>query len=130
MMAVSTMTPERLSVMVGVLAAMLATLPRYVVVGDQNRLWLILFAFIVVAAVVVISARMLPERGRRRLPGLLGRLLVMLPLGCVIVALWQWFEQGMLLPLLLLSHGVTVGLLLHALTVGWRRSRHSDADSA
>ena len=117
----ASMTPERLSIMVGVLAAIAATLPRYVAGADQGRLVLILLAFAAVAIVAAVSWRMLAQPARRRLPGLLARLTIMLPLGCLLVALWQWVDQGRVAPLLLLSHGVTLGLLLHALTVGWRR---------
>lgn len=117
----ASMTPERLSIMIGVLAVIAATLPRYIVGGDQGRLMLILLGFGAIAIVAAAAWRMLTHEARRRLPGLLGRLMAMLSLGCVVVALWQWFDKGWLAPLLLLSHGVTLGLLLHAIAVGWRR---------
>lgn len=117
----ASMTPERLSIMVGVLAVIVATLPRYITGGDQGRLTLILLAFAVVAIVAVASWRMLTHRARRRVPGLLGRLVLMLLLGGVLIALWQVFSGGLSSLWLLLSHGATLGLLLHALTVGWQR---------
>lgn len=113
-------TPERLSIMVGVLAAIAATLPRYMAGGHQGRLTLILIAFVVILIVAGVSWRMLAPQAQRRLNGLLGRLLIMLLLGGVLIALWQFFMGG-LNPLLMLSHGATLGLLLHALTVGWQR---------
>ncbi|SHE89959.1 hypothetical protein SAMN02745148_01377 [Modicisalibacter ilicicola DSM 19980] len=113
-------TPERLSVMAGVLVAILATLPRYLVNGHQGRLILILLAFVAVATVAFLSWRMLATEQRRRVPGLLTRLTIMLLLGGVLVALWQLFTSG-LNELLLLSHGATLGLLLHALSMGWRQ---------
>lgn len=118
-MAVTT-TPERLSVMAGVLAAIAATLPRYMAADDQGRLTLILMAFVVVMLVAVVSWRTLAHQARRRVPGLLGRLLIMLLLGGGLMALWQAW-RGDVDPLLLLSHGATLGLLLHALTIGWQR---------
>ena len=118
-MAVSA-TPERLSVMTGVLAAILATVPRYVVNGNQGRLILILLAFAAVATVTGLSWRLLSREARRRFPGLLARLVAMLLLGIGLVALWQLFTNG-LDGLLLLSHGATLGLLLHALAMGMRQ---------
>ena len=118
----ATMTPERLSTLIGVLAAIAATLPRYMYGAvDQGRLLLILMAFAVVAIVAGIAWRMLIPSARKRLPGLLARLGFNLLLGCVLVAVWQWFDHGGVMLLLLLSHGATFGLLIHAVTVGWRR---------
>lgn len=116
----ATMTPERLSIMTGVLVAIAATLPRYIVEGHRGQLLLIALAFVAVAAVAMAAWRMLGHAARRRLPALLTRLLAMLLLGGVLVAVWQWFQGG-IDGLLLLSHGATVGLLLHAVLVGWRR---------
>lgn len=113
----TSMTPERLSVMVGVLVAILATLPRYLVYGNQGRLTLILIAFVAIAAVAVFAWRMLTVEARRQVPKLLGRLAIMLLLGVLLVALWQVFTSG-LDKLLLLSHGATLGLLIHALAMG------------
>lgn len=117
----ASMTPERLSIMVGVLAAIVATLPRYIAGGHQGQLILILLAFAAIAVVSVAAWRMLSHEARRRLPALLARLLLMLLLGAVTVGLWQLLQSGGIDGLLLLSHGATVGLLLHALLVGWRR---------
>ncbi|SFI17152.1 hypothetical protein [Modicisalibacter xianhensis] len=118
----ASMTPERLSTLIGVLVAILATLPRYWFGAvDQGRLSLILIAFAVVAIVAGVAWRLLTQPARKRLPGLLARLSLNLVLGCLLVAIWQWFERGGVVPLLLLSHGATFGLLIHALTVGWRR---------
>nr|WP_298372468.1 hypothetical protein [uncultured Halomonas sp.] len=114
------MTPERLSVMVGVLLAILATLPRYLVNGNQGRLTLILIAFAAIAVVAVFAWRMLTVEARRRVPRLLGRLAVMVLLGILLVALWQVFTSG-LNELLLLSHGATLGLLIHALGMGMQQ---------
>lgn len=117
----ASMTPERLSIMVGVLAAIVATLPRYIAGGYQGQLVLIVLAFVAVTVVSVAAWRMLSQASRRRLPALLARLLGMLLLGAVVVALWQLIQGG-IDGLLLLSHGATVGLLLHALLMGWRRN--------
>ncbi len=119
----ATMTPERLSIMAGVLVAIAATVPRYVVGGYQGQLVLILMAFVAVATVAAAAWRMLDHGARRRLPALLNRLLAMLLLGGGAVALWQ-LGRGRFDGLLWLSHGATLGLLLHAVVLGWRR-RHS-----
>lgn len=54
----ASMTPERLSIMIGVLAVIGATLPRYIVGGYQGRLTLILMAFAVVLIVAMASWRL------------------------------------------------------------------------
>ncbi|MGC3875143.1 hypothetical protein ACPF7Z_17980 [Halomonas sp. GXIMD04776] len=113
----ASMTPERLSVMIGVLVAILATLPRYLVYGHQERLILILMAFVAIAAVIIFTWRRLPSEARQPVPRLLGRLAAMVLLGMALVVLWQVFTSGVN-GLLLLSHGATLGLLLHALAMG------------
>lgn len=112
-------TVERLSVMIGVIATIAATVPRYIRGEHEGRLVLILVACLVVAIVALASWRMLRREARRRLPALLGRLLIMFLLGGLLTALWQMLHDG-LDGLLLLSHGATLGLLIHALLVGWR----------
>lgn len=113
-------TPERLSIMAGVLAVISATVPRYMADGHQERLILILMTFGVVMIAAVVIWRTLAPEARRQVPGLLGRLLIMLMLGGGLMAFWQAF-RGDVEPLLLLSHGTTLGLGLHALTLGWQR---------
>lgn len=106
--------------MIGVIAAIVATTPRYIHGGHQGRLVLILVACLAVIIVAFASWRMLRREARRRLPPLLARLLGMLLLGGLLTAFWQIFHDDFN-GLLLLSHGATLGLLMHALWVGWRR---------
>ncbi|WP_224417213.1 MULTISPECIES: hypothetical protein [unclassified Modicisalibacter] len=115
------MTPERVSVMVGVAIALLATLPRYLhAAGQSDRLWLLTGALVVVLVGALLSWRVLEAPARRRLPGLLTSLALRLVLGLALVAIWQW-SQGGVDRLMVLSHGTALGLLGHALLVGWRR---------
>lgn len=115
------MTPERVSVMAGVAIALLATLPRYLhVAGQSDRVWLLTGALVVVLVVALLSWRLLEVSARRRLPGLLVSLVLRLVLGLALVAIWQW-SQGGIDRLMVLSHGTALGLLGHALLVGWRR---------
>lgn len=111
----ATPTPERLSLLLGLLALMLASLPRYLLAGHQTRLTLLLIAVAVVAAVALTHWRLLGVASRARLPGLLRRLLACLALGAVVMAGWQGLVAGWQGWPVLASHGATLGLLLHAL---------------
>lgn len=115
------MTPERVSVLVGVVVAMLANLPRYLTApGQSERAMLLGVALGVVAIVALLSWRLLDASSRQRLPGLFRRLGVALAAGLIAVAVLQW-SQGGLQRWLWLSHGTTLGLLGYAILVGWRR---------
>jgi len=119
------MTPERVSVLVGVVVAMLANLPRYLTApGQSERAMLLGVALGVVAIVALLSWRLLDAAARQRLPGLFRRLGVALAVGLVAVALLQW-SQGGIERWLWLSHGTTLGLLGYAILVGWRRRARS-----
>ncbi|MCL7930845.1 hypothetical protein [Halomonas llamarensis] len=112
-------TPERMSVALGLCVVMLATLPRYIAGGHDTHQSLLLMASAAVLALVVIQWRFLTSAARQRLPLLLGKLALWLLLGIAIMALWHslmsdWFSWE-----LLLSHGTTLGLLIHSLSL-WR----------
>ena len=116
-------TAERLVALLGVLVVMLATLPRYLDGGHETRLSLMLMACAVVAAVMVLHWRLLDEAARSRLPGLLRRLGFCLLAGLAVMAAWYALAASLTGWQVLLSHGATAGLLMHVLSLWWRRER-------
>lgn len=116
-------TAERLSIMLGLLLAMLATLPRYVSENHDTRLLLILIACAVVGVVGLVHWRMLPVDSRSCLPSLMRRLGFALMVGLALMGGWHAFSPAWVSWQLLLSHGVTAGLLLHVLGLWWKPSR-------
>lgn len=114
-------SPERLSLVLGLLLLMLSTIPRYLVGGHDNRLNLILIAIAVVAAVAVVQWRLLEAEARSRLPGLLGRLGLCLVAGLAGMGLYHALFTDFIGWELLVAHGATLGLLLHALGL-WLRA--------
>ena len=118
-------TAERLSLLAGLLVLMLATVPRYLAGGHDNRLTLISFAIVVVAAVAAMNWRLLEASERARLPQLAKRLVLSLVVGLALMGLWHALLTAWISWQLLIAHGATLGLLLHALWLWWR-----PADSA
>lgn len=122
-MTPSTMlTPERMSVALGLCIVMLATLPRYIAGGHETHQSLLLMAIIAVLVFVVIQWRLLTSKARQRLPILLRKLMLWLLVGTAVMTLWHsllsdWFSWE-----LLLSHGATLGLLMHTLNL-WRSEK-------
>ncbi|TFH85348.1 hypothetical protein EQG41_17415 [Billgrantia azerbaijanica] len=112
-------TAERVSLMLGLLVLMSATVPRYLAGGHDTRLTLILMALAVVALVTGLHWRLLALEQRRRLPALLGRLGLCCLAGLVGMGLWHAAMSDWLSWQLLLAHGATLGLLLHALWLWW-----------
>ena len=110
-------TPERLSLVLGLALLMLATIPRYLVGGHDSRLNLILLVLAVVAAVAVVQWRLLEAEARRRLPRLLGRLGGCLAAGLAGMGLYHALFTDFIGWELLMAHGATLGLLLHALSL-------------
>ncbi|WP_346798159.1 hypothetical protein R5M92_04485 [Halomonas sp. Bachu 37] len=112
-------TPERFSILAGLSVVIVATVPRYIAAGHDTQLSLILMALAVVATMTLFQWRLLSREARGRLPGLLKRLVVLLIVGVGVMTAWHavvsdWFSWQ-----LLLSHGTTLGLLLHALGLWW-----------
>lgn len=125
-MTTRVMTAERISILSGILIAMGATLLRYVANGvAQDRLILLCIAAVVVSGVALASWRLLDEGARQRFPALLRRMGVAMASSMLVVAVWQGIQDGLasLDGLAVLSHGTTLGLLIHALASGWRRKR-------
>ncbi|MGY6563366.1 MAG: hypothetical protein ACXIU5_01390 [Halomonadaceae bacterium] len=113
-------TAERLSMLAGLLILMLATVPRFIAGDYGNRLSLISIALAVVAVVAFLNWRMLDADQRRRLPQLGKRLLLALLAGLVVMGLWHALFTAWISWQLLLAHGATLGLLLHAVLLWWR----------
>ncbi len=114
-------TAERLSLLMGLGALMLATLPRYLAGGHETHLSLILTALAVVAVVSLLQWRLLPGESRSRLPSLLRRLGLFLVAGLVVMTAWHALTSDFFGWELLVSHGATLGLLLHALWL-WKKA--------
>ncbi|NWN82349.1 MAG: hypothetical protein HLX48_05070 [Halomonas sp.] len=113
-------TPERLSLLVGLVVVMLATLPRYLVGDHGNRFNLMLMALPLVGLVAVLQWRLLDSAGRSGLPRLLGRLGLCLLAGLAGMGAWHGLFSDFVGWELWVSHGATLGLLLHAITL-WVR---------
>ncbi|MDW5375596.1 hypothetical protein R6258_01565 [Halomonas sp. HP20-15] len=125
-MTTRVMTAERVSILCGILIAMVATLLRYVANGvAQDRMILLCIAAVVVSAVAVASWRLLDEGARQRFPALMGRMIAAMASSLLVIAVWQGIRDGMVNidGLAVLSHGTALGLLIHALASGWRRKR-------
>lgn len=115
-----TATPERLSLMLGLLVLMLANVPRYLAGGHENRLTMIGIAIVVVAAVAVMHWRLLAQAGRARLPALIRRLCLALLAGLALMGGWHAMMTAWISWQLLIAHGATLGLLIHAVWLWWR----------
>ncbi|MFY0990279.1 hypothetical protein [Halomonas sp. C05BenzN] len=113
-------TAERLSLMLGLAVLMLATVPRYLAGGHETRLMLILAAVATVVVVSLFHWRLLGEEARARLPGLLGRLGLSLLAGLAGMGIWHALFTDWIGWELLVAHGATLGLLLHALWLWWK----------
>jgi len=125
-MTTRVMTAERVSILSGILIAMLATLVRYIANGVQpGRLILLCIAAVVVLGAALASWRLLDEAARQRFPALLGRMGIAMASSLLVIAVWQGIQGGLASfdGLAVLSHGTALGLLIHALAVGWRRRR-------
>ncbi len=115
-------TAERLSIMLGLLALMLSTIPRYLAGGHDNRLTMIMLALLAVAAVTVVHWRMLEASERRRLPVLLKRFGISLLAGLGLMGAWHALMTDWISWQLFIAHATTAGLLLHVLWLWWRPS--------
>ena len=110
-------SPERISVALGLCIVMLATLPRYIAGGHETRQTLIIFALALVAFAAIVQWRLLSMEARRRLPQLCKRLVVLLLLGMVVMGGWHALFTDWLSWQVFISHGATLGVLLHALSL-------------
>ena len=116
-------SPERISVAMGVCVIMLATLPRYMAGGHETRQTLIVIAFALISVVAIVQWRLLSVASRRRLPKLLKRLAVMLLLGTATMGGWHALFTDWISWQVFISHGATLGVLLHTLSLWWAKER-------
>ncbi|MFG6159983.1 hypothetical protein ACGTNG_14365 [Halomonas sp. 1390] len=116
----ATPSAERVSLLLGLGVLMLATLPRYLAAGLETRQSLMLMALAVVALATLVQWRMLGDEARKRLPGLVRRLVLCLGMGAVGMTAWHALTSDFFGWELIASHGATLGLLLHAVWLWWR----------
>jgi hypothetical protein len=102
---------------------MLSILPRYLAAGYQTRLILILLALAVVGVVALLQWWLLTADDKSRIPWLLGRLAIAMVGGLAAMGLWHLLFSDWISWQRLISHGATLGLLLHALTLWWQTGR-------
>lgn len=114
---------ERISVAVGLCILMLAALPRYMAGGHETRQTLIGIALVVVASALLIQWRLLGTEGRMRIPSLLKRLALMMLAGIGIMGIWHALFTTWVSWQVFISHAATLGLILHALSLGWSGKR-------
>ncbi|MFW6345081.1 MAG: hypothetical protein ACOC0M_01920 [Halomonas sp.] len=110
-------TPERLSLLLGFTLLCLVSLPRYQVGGFETRFNLILMVLAMVALAALFQWRLLAAEQRARLPRLLGRLGLCLLAGLAGMGAWHALVSDFIGWELWVSHGATLGLLLHALSL-------------
>ncbi|MDQ7731377.1 hypothetical protein QT231_01620 [Halomonas sp. SpR1] len=118
-------SPERISVALGLCIVMLATLPRYMAGGHETRQTLIIFALVLVSLATVVQWRLLAVEARRRLPQLCKRLVAMLLLGMAVMGGWHALFTDWISWQVFISHGATLGVLLHALSLWWSGERQA-----
>lgn len=118
-------SPERISVALGLCIVMLATLPRYMAGGHETRQTLITFALALVTFAAIVQWRLLAVEARRRLPQLCKRLVVMLVLGMAVMGGWHALFTDWISWQVFISHGATLGVLLHAISLWWSGERQA-----
>lgn len=119
-------SPERISVALGLCIVMLATLPRYMAGGYETRQTLIIFALALVAFAALVQWRLLAVEARRRLPQLCKRLVIMLLLGMAVMGGWHALFTDWISWQVFISHGATLGVLLHAISLWWSGERQAN----
>ncbi|MCP1312740.1 MULTISPECIES: hypothetical protein [unclassified Halomonas] len=117
-----TVSAERVSVTLGLCVVMLSIVPRYLAGGHQTHLTMLLIALAVVIGAAVLQWRLLASTQRGALAALLKRLAVMMLAGAVVMGAWHALMTDWISWQRFISHAATCGLLLHAVTLGWRRS--------
>lgn len=119
-------SPERISVALGLCIVMLATLPRYMAGGHETRQTLIIIVLVMVAFAAVMQWRLLSVAQRKRLPAFMKRLIIMLVLGMAIMGGWHALFTDWISWQVFISHGSTLGVLIHAISLWWSGERKAD----
>ncbi|HSP58378.1 MAG TPA: hypothetical protein VLO12_08765 [Halomonas sp.] len=115
--------PQRVSLLLGLWILMLSIIPRYLAAGHQTRLTLIVIALVVVGVATFFQWWLLTVDDKSVLPKLLGRLAIAMVIGLAVMGLWHLLFSDWISWQRLISHGATLGLLLHAVTLWWHTGR-------
>ncbi|SEM23955.1 hypothetical protein [Halomonas caseinilytica] len=113
-------SPERCSLLVGLLILMVVSVPRYLAGGHDTHLALMAIGGVAVASLAVFQWWRLSAALRAELPGLMRRLVICLVVGLLVMGIWHALFGAWSGWPLLVSHGATLGLLLHALGLWWK----------
>ncbi|MCI0511229.1 hypothetical protein C8E00_101650 [Chromohalobacter marismortui] len=114
----------RLSVMIGLLLVTLCSWPRYQLGGYDTHSGLLAMVAAGLAVVIIAYWRRMTKKQRELLPARLKWLVVAFVAGGLIMALWHYgLASARTEWATVLSHGATAGLLLHAISTGWRARR-------
>lgn len=118
-------TSARWSVLAGLAAVMLLSIPRYWFLRDDTRLTLLLVLLVAVGVALAGFWYMMASDERARCPAALRNLAICLVVGCVAIALWHVVEHGAqsLVASVIVSQGAALGLLVHVLSRLWRERR-------
>ncbi|WP_110687399.1 hypothetical protein [Salinicola aestuarinus] len=116
-------TATRWSVLAGLAAVMLSSLPRYWVVRDDTRLILLLILLAAVTIALTVFWRMMQGNERAKCPGALKWLAICFMGGYVLMTVWQATQSGAVIWTQVASQGAALGLLLHAVSRLWRERR-------
>ncbi|MDR5858630.1 hypothetical protein FZZ93_04930 [Halomonas eurihalina] len=121
-------SPERCSLLLGLLILMVASVPRYLVGGHDTHLALLAIGGVAVASLTVFQWWLLPAELRAVLPTLMRRLIACMAIGLLAMGIWHALFGAWSGWPLLVSHGATLGLLLHALGVWWKPLDNENRD--
>ncbi|MFG6666667.1 hypothetical protein ACGK9R_06125 [Halomonas sp. HNIBRBA4712] len=116
---------ERVSVAIGLCVLMLSVIPRYMAGGFETRQTLLLVAIVLVAGAAIVNWRLLSPQERSRLPGLLKRLAIALLAGAAAMGVWHALMTAWISWQEFISHAATCGLLLFAVSLGWKQKARS-----
>ncbi|WP_158701040.1 hypothetical protein [Phytohalomonas tamaricis] len=122
-------SPERISTLIGLLGAMLAALPGYLLLGDHERLILMGVAFVSITVITVMTVRKLPSDAWSYVVRFCLLLLCMWVVGCVLVGGWRFLmetsDSAGRLPLWVqvLPSGMTLGVIMHVVLCWWLSDR-------
>ncbi|WP_110665089.1 hypothetical protein [Salinicola halophilus] len=116
-------TATRWSVLAGLAAVMLSSLPRYWIVRDETRVTLLMILLAAVSIALIVFWRMMQPSERSRCPSALKWLALCFAGGYLLMAVWQISQTEGIVWSLVASQGAALGLLLHAVSRLWRERR-------
>ncbi|MCW4151807.1 hypothetical protein OM427_20015 [Halomonas sp. 18H] len=115
-------SPARCSLLIGLLVLMLVSVPRYYLGGHDTHLAMLLLGGVGAATLAIYQWWQLSADHRHLLGVLVRRLAALLAAGIVLMGLWQALFATWTGWPVLVSHGATLGLLLHAMGLWWKPS--------